>query len=403
MATRRLGIVRLVGFASVFVGAACSSSADEAVRAHEEGASSRQAIVDAMRGDDRSVLPNWATDEESAIERDAPPPSAMRAVGVPPAAGFRVPAEFEPVSTVVMTWAGHPDVLRGIAVASAAAGANVWMVGGPSVIANVPADRYQALDYGYDSIWTRDYGPVGIDEATSSLGIIDTTYRHYAVRRDDDAMSCKLAAALGAECHTTSLILDGGNYMTDGRGNVFLTSRIYDWNSALSKADVNGLLRSYLGAETIHVLDYAKNASGGPADGTGHIDMFAKLIGECRVIVAQTTNEPFRTATEKAASYFANLTCAPGRTYEVTRVRGWTSSGTWYTYTNSLIVNDTVIIPFYNDAARNAEAVQAYSAALPGYRIVGVNSESTIVQGGSIHCITKEIPVVRPMPAGPTP
>ena len=33
-------------------------------------------------------------------------------------------------------------------------------------------------------------------------------------------------------------------------------------------------------------------------------------------------------------------------------------------------------------------------AAMPGYQVVGVYSESTIVQGGSIHCVTREIPTV---------
>ncbi len=390
MARRGLGIVRLVAGASVVLLAACATSTDGDTIGIDETATTQGAMLDE---DGRLVLPNWATDEELAIENEAPPPAVERGI-FPPASGFRVPAEYEPVSTVVMTWAGHTSVLRGIAVAAAAAGADVWMVGGPSSIAGVPAERYRALPIGYDSIWSRDYGPVGINEANNTLGIVDTTYRHWAVRRNDDAMSCKLANAFGAECYTTNLILDGGNYMTDGRGNVFVTSRIYDWNSSLTRAEVDDLLRSYLGAERVHVFDYAKTASGAPADGTGHIDMFAKLVGDCKVIVAQTTDQPFRTVTEKAAAYFANLRCAPGRNYEVTRVRGWTRGSTWYTYTNSLIVNKTVIIPFYNDAARNAEAVQAYREALPGYEIVGVNTEATIVLGGSIHCITREIPAL---------
>jgi agmatine deiminase len=391
MARRGLGIVRLVVIAGMLAAAACATSTD--------GEQATTITHGAILGDEgRPVLPNWATDEELAIESEAPPPSAGRGIGVPPAPGFRVPAEYEPVSAVVMTWAGHTSVLRGIAVAVAAAGADVWMVGGPSSIAGVPADRYVSVPFGYDSVWSRDYGPVGIDEANHTLGIIDTTYRHYAVRRNDDAMSCKLANALGAECHTTELILDGGNYMTDGRGNVFVTSRIYDWNRSLSRAEVDDHLRSYLGAQRIHVFDYAKTANGAPADGTGHIDMFAKLVGECKVIVAETTNQPFKAVVDQAAAYFENLPCAPGRTYEVTRVKGWTKGSTWYTYTNSLIVNNTVIIPFYNDAARNAEAVQAYRAAMPGYEVVGVNSEATIVLGGSIHCITREIPA---LPASP--
>ena len=236
-----------------------------------------------------------------------------------------------------------------------------------------------------------DYGPFGINEATNKLGIIDTTYRHYATRPNDDALACKLATTFGADCHGTNLILDGGNYMTDGHGNVFMTKRVYDWNSSLSNTEVDDLLKGYLGAETIHALDYAAAPSGGPADGTGHIDMFAKLIGACKVIVAETSDEPFKTTTDAAAAYFENLACGSGK-YEVTRVQGWVSGQTWYTYTNSLIVNKTVVMPAYNDSAANDAATQTYQAAMPGYTIVGVNSEGIIGEGGSVHCITKEIP-----------
>jgi agmatine deiminase len=203
-------------------------------------------------------------------------------------------------------------------------------------------------------------------------------------------MSCRLAQGFNAQCHTTNLILDGGNYMTDGKGGVFLTSRVYDWNRSMSREQVDSLLKQYLQAETIHVLDYAKSPNGEPADGTGHIDMFAKLLGECKVMVAETNDEPYKTATEKAAMYFSELGCGEGK-YEVYRSRAWDDRGTWYTYTNSLIVNNTVIIPHY-DNGDNAAAGAAYKAALPDYEIVGVNSESTIGMGGSIHCVTKEIP-----------
>jgi agmatine deiminase len=387
MMKRPISAFALLAFTGLLLGAGCATGAGE----EDAIALGHSALIDA---NGRKVLPNWATDEEAAIERVAPAPRARSEHA--PASGFRVPAEYEPVSTVVMTWAGHPDVLSGISSAAAAAGADVWMVGGPGSMPGVAADKYRALSLGFDSIWARDYGPVGINEASRTLGIVDTTYRHHAVRHNDDAMSCRLADTFGVDCHTTSLILDGGNFMSDGKGNAYLTERVYDWNNTMSREQVDELLKTYLGASKIHILPYAKNAQGEPADGTGHMDMMAKLVADCKVIVAQTSNDPFKTVTDQIADYFANNDCAEGRHFEVTRVKGWLDGRTWYTYSNSLIVNKSVIIPFYNDRTKNDEAVRAYKSALPDYNIVGVLSESTIVQGGSIHCITKEIPVVTP-------
>lgn len=388
--------LRLLPLALVaLVAAACSSApGDESVD-----------LAEAQLGTNgRPVLPNWATPEEAEIESRTLAPDA-RASSSPPAAGYRVPAEYEPVSHVIMTWASNTPVLKGIASASTSAGAEVWMVGGPQSIAGVAADKYKALNLPFDSVWARDYGPVGYNEATGKVSIVDTTYRHHAVRLNDDAMSCALADRLGGDCRRTNLILDGGNYMTDGQGNVFVTRRIYDWNSSMTEERVDELLKAYLGATTVHKLPYAKNASGQPADGTGHIDMMAKLVAPCKAVVVQTNDEPFKAVTNTIADYLSNLACGDG-TYEVTRVKGWLSGRTWYTYSNSLMVNKTVILPFYNDNAKNQEAVAAYKSALPDYNVVGVLSESTIVIGGSIHCITKEIPVAAkvdlPTPDGET-
>src|SRR5512144_548118 len=151
MTQRSISVFALSAFAGLLL-AACSSASD----ADDATVEGRSALIDA---DGRKVLPNWATDEEAAIERLAPAPRAPRSEQAP-ASGFRVPAEYAPVSTVVMTWAGHPDVLRGISTAAAAAGANVWMVGGPASMDGVAAEKYRPLSFAFDSIWPRDYGPV---------------------------------------------------------------------------------------------------------------------------------------------------------------------------------------------------------------------------------------------------
>jgi agmatine deiminase len=391
MARRQLRILPLVALAGLLVAAGCTASADG-----DDAETSEARITHAVTDSDGNrVLPNWATAEERAVEEATELPVSPRG-SVPPGPGYRVPAQFEPVQAVVMTWAGYQNTLKGISVAAAAAGAQVWMVGGPASIPGVPADHYKSLPFGYDSIWMRDYGPVGIDEATKQLGIVDTTYRHYAVRTQDNAVSCRIAGQLNAECHPTSLILDGGNYMTDGKGNVFLTKRVYDWNKSLPQEKVDDLLKTYLGAKNVYTIDYAKASNGEPADGTGHMDMFAKIIAECRVVVVQTQDEPFKTTTDKAAQFFSQLPCGNG-TYEVSRVKGWRSNGVWYTYSNALMVNKSLIIPQYaNRAAENAEAIAHYQQLLPGYTIAGVDTEELIRLGGSVHCITKDIPAITP-------
>lgn len=340
-------------------------------------------------GVEEQVLPNWATPEE--LEQASQMPPALTAPDSVPPQQIRLPAEFEPHRAVVITYAAFTPLLDSIARNVAASGAEVWAVGGPASITGVPAAQYKRLGFAYNSVWSRDYGPFGIDEATGALAITDTTYRHYLTRTADDAVPCEVAGYAGASCYHTKLILDGGNIMSDGEGNVFVTRRIYTWNSTISEAEVDQLLRDYLGAKTIHKFAYATTSRGAPADGTGHIDMFAKIVKPCTVIVAQTTNTTFKPALEAAATYFAGLACAPQRNYQVLRVPGYYTGGTWYTYTNSLIVNDHVLVPSYRNG-NDAGAKKVYQQALPGYTVAMMPSDDIIKLGGSVHCVTKEIP-----------
>lgn len=357
--------------------------------------------------DGKRVLPNWSTDEEAAIAAQALESPLSESARVAPNGSFRVPAEYEPISAVVMTYTGFRSMVAATAKAVAEAGAEAWVVGGPSSISGVRADQYRRLNFNYDTVWARDYGPVGLNETTGEISIIDSTYRHYASRRADDAIPCNVANTAGGNCYKTSLILDGGNFLIDTKGNLFFTERTYDWNSRMSKEQVDEELRQYYGAKTLHPLPYAKSGNS-PADGTGHLDMFVKLVNDCRVLVAQTNNAPFKAVTDYAANYFANLECPEGRPYEVVRVDGWSSGGVWYTYTNSLIVNDSVIIPSYS-SGDNAKAVAAYQQAMPGTRVVPVNSDQSITMGGSIHCVTQTLPTVASVtppetePTEPTP
>ena len=358
------------------------------------GGDPRTGLKDGSVANPREPLPNWATPEELKQAQNNP----LNLVDImkqrtPPSIGLRVPAEYEPTAIVAMTWTSYQSFLQKIAVSASAAGASVWMVGGPSSIDGVANDLYRSLDVPYNSVWMRDYGPVGIDEVNHSLGIIDTIYRHHAYRRNDDLMPQKLAAVLDVKAYGAPLILDGGNFMTDGQGNLFTTVRTYEWNSQLARSTVDKTLKEYFGMHTIHWFAYAGSA-GSPEDGTGHIDMFAKLLAPCKVLVADSQDKAFQKPLNDAASYFASLSCgADGKQYQVFRIKAYVRNGTWYTYTNSLIVNKSVIIPSYA-GGYDKEAREVYEKALPDYKVDLIPSDSPITAGGSIHCTTKEIPAI---------
>jgi agmatine/peptidylarginine deiminase len=277
-------------------------------------------------------LPNWIDTSREAPKASLPAP-VPRAL---PPADFHLPAEYEPVGAVVIGWAGYTDMLTAIARAVTGPGkAQLWGVSAPESIAGVPADKYRKINAAVDSVWARDYGPFGISASQGKVGIVDTVYRHYQYRQDDDAMPASLGKATGIEVFGSKLILDGGNVMVDSAGNLFMTRRTYSWNSGLSESQVDSALREYFKVKNIYAFEYA-GYPGQPADGTGHIDMFMKLLNDHTVLVSVADEEPFKSNSEKAMAFFKDKTAPDGKPYRIITVKGWKSSRTWYTYTNSL-------------------------------------------------------------------
>jgi len=341
-------------------------------------------------------LPNWI--DHSREKSDNKPPIFYyeKAINSVPS-DFRVPAEYEPISAVVVSWAGYTSMLTQIAKAvTTKAKAQIWVISGPNSISGVPSNMYSSLKIPINSVWARDYGPFGISANKSKVGIIDTVYRHYQYRRDDDAMPSNLGKAKNIDVFPSSLILDGGNFMVDSKGNLFMTKRTYIWNSTLSQQQVDQILKDVFKVKNIYSFEYA-GYPGEPADGTGHIDMFMKLLNDHTVLISTAKEEPFKSNAEKAISFFKDKIAPDGKKYKVITVNGWYDSsgwgGAWYTYTNSLIVNNVVIMPSYSGHEEdNSKAEQAYKEGIPGVEVVQVNSDDSITSGGSIHCITQTIP-----------
>ncbi|MGD9642107.1 MAG: agmatine deiminase family protein [Elusimicrobiales bacterium] len=330
-------------------------------------------------------LPNWIDQSREKADGRAPIMAPTRR-GMTPS-DFRMPAEYEPVAAVTIGWAAYTPMLTGIAKAVTGLGnAQLWAVGGPASISGVPASKYTRIAAPLDTVWIRDYGPFGV--SNGKPGIVDSIYRHYQYRRNDDAVPGVLGRAKNIGVYGMPVIMDGGNLMVDSQGTLFHTNRTYLWNSNMSREAVDNHLKNYLKVKKIVTFDYA-GYPGEPADGTGHIDMYIKLLNDNTVLLAVTNDEPFKTACDKAMAWFKANKAPNGQPYKIIPVKAWATDA-WYTYTNSTLVNGVAIIPSYSNSPEEANARAAYESA--GYTVAPVASDDSIVAGGSIHCTTQTIP-----------
>lgn len=333
-------------------------------------------------------LPKWLDEKREKKIVDSFPEFDVK---ITPPPDFRTPAEYEPVYAVLVSYTGYTAMIKEIAKAvSNYSSAYVWVMSGPNLIEGVLQDRYVNFPIPIDSVWMRDYGPFGISKQKEKIALVDTVYRHYQYRVNDDKVPQRIASIKKLDIYPVPLILDGGNFMVDSKGNLYTTERTYIWNKTKSRDEVNNILRSYFKVKEIFVFEYAGYPNE-PIDGTGHIDMFMKLLDDNTVLIADCEIEPFKKVFDKAADFFRSKIAPNGKEYRVLRVKSHYKNRVYYTYTNSLIVNGNVLMPIYsNYPESNLQARTVYESV--GLRVIPINSDSSIMAGGSIHCVTQTIP-----------
>jgi len=244
-----------------------------------------------------------------------------------------------------------------------------------------------------DSYWTVDYGPYWVTDGAGTLGIADP--RYYQTRTNDDAIPTKLADLLGVNVWRPDLGFEGGNLTSDGTGTCFASRAHQFHNLPLLPYQVDEILWDYFGCEKMIWLERLDGES------TGHHDMFSKMLTPTTWIMGEYTaaQDPVNAAIlNDNAALLASETTAGGQPFNVVRIPmpdqgsqwGWT---VWRTYTNSIIVNNVVIVPTYADErSHEAAALAAYQSVLPGHTIVGVDSDDIIQEGGAVHCVTRTRP-----------
>ncbi len=298
----------------------------------------------------------------------------------PPPAGTRNPAEYEPMTGVLVRWPlGVPYNL----LDSISDHTKLWMVvssaNQSACQSGLTSNGINMANVGYviastNSIWTRDYGPWFVMKPDGRQGIFDFAYNR--PRPQDDAVPGVIGAAWSLPVYSSVLVHTGGNYMSGGHGQSMSTNLVYDENDS-SNAWVDAQMLQYLGVDD-YVTMYDPQQSY-----INHIDCWAKIISPTKVMVLQVppSHEDYA-GLEAAAAFLATQPNHYGTNWEVVRVY---SSGT-EGYTNSVILNDYVYVPTWN-TSNDAAALQTYRDALPGYHVVG-NYYYDWLNTDAIHCRT---------------
>ncbi len=358
----------------------------------------------------QSLLPRGLTRNELKRLQSYQTPQVETAYQTSPPNPVRAMAEWEELSGLMITWAGYYDILKEI-IRYAQDECRVYIVCSDSnqvkayLSANgVPITRITFLIKPYDSIWCRDYGPSTVyEKGTDSLFFDDWIYNR--PRPNDDVLPAAMAEAYDVPLYQMTeppydLTATGGNYMTDGLGTAFSSKLILDENSDKTEAEIDNIMYEFMGIDRYIKFDTL------PYDDIHHIDMHMKLLDEERLLVGQYPDGVADGPQIEANIQYLldNYKTCYGRDYEIIRIpmppdkygKYPDEGGDYRTYTNSVFINKTVIIPTYEEKY-DTTAFRIYRQALPGYRIVGINCDDIISLDGAIHCITHELGARNPV------
>ena len=341
----------------------------------------------------------------------------------PSGSAIRTSAEWEEVQALVITWTGDFNGIQSQIVDAAQEECLVIIScndsnGVKNILQNngVPLVNLAFLEVSFNTIWIRDYAGNSVYTAgNDSLILVDWIYNR--PRPNDDAMPEFHANLLNIPFYETTsaptdLVNTGGNWMVDGQGTAFASELIIEENepgnpynvTVKTEPEIDAIVSDFMGIDR-----YIKMPTL-PFDGIHHIDMHMKLLDEETLLVSE-----YPTGVADGPQIEANMQYVLstynsyfGTPYKMKRITVPPSTGGNYpdnggfyrTYSNMVMVNKTILVPFYR-TEYDTIAQRTLEEALPGYTIVGIdvdNSNETLISlSGAIHCITHTIGVEDPM------
>jgi agmatine/peptidylarginine deiminase len=219
---------------------------------------------------------------------------------------------------------------------------------------------------------------------------------------NDLAFPQNMSEHLGVPVYETpdDLYISGGNLHTDGAGTMFLLESVYRLNPGLTPEMLEDLMQTFYGMDRVIVLPSVAGEL------IGDVDVVLMPLDENTLAVAQAPawSAKYHDDLEAIATILENTNSHndTGAPYTVVRIPVPNGSMTdllglnQFSYANSIIVNQTIIVPMYGDllhpfaALQDLNTLQAFKSYKPDHDVVGVPYRAFVDRG--IRCTTSSIP-----------
>ena len=332
----------------------------------------------------------------------------------------RFPAEWEPQDGVLLAWPHeesdwHPyletvepvfvDIVRAVSRCEEA----VVVAPEPARVerllteAGVTMARVRIYPVPSNDTWARDFGPITVVQDSAPL-LLDFGFNGWGLKfaaNLDNQITTRLAAAgaFRAPRKNVGLVLEGGSIESDGRGTILTTAECLlnpNRNPHLTQEEIEATLGASLGADRFLWLEHGFLAGD---DTDSHVDTLARLCPDDTIVYVRCDDpgdehHPALAAMEAELRGFRTREGKPYRLVPLPWPRPQTDSEGHRlpaTYANFLVINGAVLVPTYGDRS-DAAALAAVGSAFPGREAIGIDCRPLILQHGSLHCVTMQLP-----------
>ena len=341
----------------------------------------------------------------------------------------RLPAEWEPQAAVMLTWphAGTDWAERLAAIESLYVELAAQIAGFEPVLvvcqdallrgrvaglldaAGVDPGRLQFALAASNDTWARDHGPITVfDEGGARL--VDFRFNGWGGKfpaERDDRITATLdqAGVFGATPRTASeLVVEGGAIECDGQGTLLaMQGTLVDErrNPGLDRSALEVRLSALFG--TTRYLWLTRGQLSGD-DTDGHIDTLARFCAADAIayVHSEDAEDPDHAGLVAMEAELRGLRQAGGRPYRLVGlpqprpIHNADGERLAASYANFLIVNQAVLAPVYGDPADRV-ALEVLARLFPARRILPLDCRAVIEQGGSLHCLTMQLPAGLPL------
>ena len=250
--------------------------------------------------------------------------------------------------------------------------------------------------------WARDFGPITV-YVDGKRKFLDFKFNAWGDKFEsalDNAVTKQLVKKgyLYGDYEKIDFVLEGGSIESDGKGTLLTTSKCLlnaNRNPGMTKEQIEEFLKEKLCLKRILWLDYGE-LEGDDTD--AHIDTLARFVDEETIayVACDDPKDSHYDELKRMEEQLKSFRTIDGKPYRLVPLplpspKYKDGNRLPATYANFLITNHSVLLPVYEDE-KDKEVTELFKELFPKREIIPINCLKLIEQGGSLHCVTMQIP-----------